>query len=101
MLLFYAGRGGWFCAPENRFLAVRGFLGGRGGVSQTTRPYHLYVLRPEGRDSLVVDGLEFVACSRSFGMLEEEVDIARLRQFWTSLGKTAIASSFLGILLRL
>jgi len=28
---------------------------GRAGVRQTTRPYHLYVLRPEGKDSVVID----------------------------------------------
>jgi len=34
---------------------------GRAGSVETTRPYHLYLLRPEGIDSLVVDGVEFVA----------------------------------------
>jgi len=33
---------------------------GRAGISQTTRPYHLYLLRPEGKDSVLVDGQEFV-----------------------------------------
>jgi len=31
---------------------------GRAGMSKITRPYHLYVLRPEGVDSLVIGGLE-------------------------------------------
>jgi len=39
---------------------------GRGGVSQTTRPYHLYLLRLEGKDSVIVDGLEFVKFSEEF-----------------------------------
>jgi len=33
---------------------------GRGGISATTRPYHLYVLRPEGMDSMRIEGREFV-----------------------------------------
>jgi hypothetical protein len=33
---------------------------GRAGMTQTTRPYHLYVLRPEGLDSLNINGREFV-----------------------------------------
>ena len=33
---------------------------GRGGLTQTTRPYHLYLLSPEGVDSTVVDGRHFV-----------------------------------------
>jgi hypothetical protein len=33
---------------------------GRAGITQTTRPYHLYLLKPEGRDSVVIDGLRFV-----------------------------------------
>ena len=33
---------------------------GRGGVSQNIRSYHLYVLRPEGVDSIVLDDRGFV-----------------------------------------
>ena len=33
---------------------------GRAGISQTTRPYHLYLLKPEGKDLVLVDGREFV-----------------------------------------
>jgi hypothetical protein len=39
---------------------------GRGGISQTTRPYHLYVLRPDGVDSLVIDGREFVKYAEEY-----------------------------------
>jgi len=39
---------------------------GRGGVTQTTRPYHLYLLKPEGRDSVVVDGHHFVGYERKY-----------------------------------
>jgi len=39
---------------------------GRGGVSATTRSYHLYVLKPEGIDSLLIDGYEFVKYSKDF-----------------------------------
>ena len=41
---------------------------GRGGVSQHTRPFHLYLLRPEGLDDVVVDGRRYV------GFSEEHLD---------------------------
>lgn len=39
---------------------------GRAGISQTTRPYHLYVIRPEGVDSLLIDGREFVKYAEEY-----------------------------------
>jgi len=39
---------------------------GRAGVSQNTRPYHLYLLRPEGKDSMVIDGHEFVKYAEEY-----------------------------------
>jgi hypothetical protein len=39
---------------------------GRAGISQTTRPYHLYLLRPEGRDSIRVDGRKFVKYAKEY-----------------------------------
>ena len=39
---------------------------GRGGVSATTRSYHLYVLKPEGMNSLLIDGHEFVKYSEEY-----------------------------------
>jgi len=42
---------------------------GRGGISATTRPYHLYVLRPEDAVSLRIDGREFVKYA------EEHLDV--------------------------
>jgi len=39
---------------------------GRGGVSATTRSYHLYLLKPEGMDSLLIDGHEFVKYSEEY-----------------------------------
>ena len=47
------------CVHEEVF---RGRLGKRGH----TRPFHLYALRPEGVDSLVIGGDVFVAFSREF-----------------------------------
>ena len=34
---------------------------GRGGVTQNTRPYHLYLLKPEGKESVSVGGRLFVS----------------------------------------
>jgi len=39
---------------------------GRGGMTQTTRPYHLYVLRPEGVDSQIIDGREFARYAKEY-----------------------------------
>jgi len=39
---------------------------GRGGMSGTTRPYHIYVLRPKGKDSLSMNGHEFVKYGKKF-----------------------------------
>lgn len=39
---------------------------GRGGVSTTTRSYHLYVLKPEGMESLLIDGRKFVKYSKEY-----------------------------------
>jgi len=42
---------------------------GRAGSSRTTRPYHIYTMKPDGVDSLHQDGLEFVAFD------EEHLDV--------------------------
>ncbi len=39
---------------------------GRGGIVQNTRPYHLYLLKPKGKDSVLVDGREFVAFDEKY-----------------------------------
>lgn len=39
---------------------------GRAGISQTTRPYHLYLLKPEDTDSMRVDGREFVKYAKKY-----------------------------------
>jgi hypothetical protein len=46
---------------------------GRGGVSRTTRPYHLYVLRPEGVDCLHLEGHEFVKFNKEYLDVRGEV----------------------------
>jgi len=39
---------------------------GKGGLSRNTRPYHLYVLGPEGFDSLVIDGRRFAKYKKEY-----------------------------------
>ena len=39
---------------------------GRAGMTQTTRPYHLYLLKPEGKDSVLIDGRRFVSYDRKY-----------------------------------
>jgi hypothetical protein len=39
---------------------------GRGGVSQHTRPFHLYLLRPEGVDDVEIKGWRYVGFSEEY-----------------------------------
>ncbi len=39
---------------------------GRAGTGRTMRAYHLYLLKPEGVDSLNLDGVEFVSFSEEY-----------------------------------
>jgi hypothetical protein len=39
---------------------------GRGGISQNTRPYHLYLLKPKGKDSVCLEGHEFVKYDEAY-----------------------------------
>ena len=39
---------------------------GRGGISQNTRPYHLYLLKPKGKDSVRLEGREFVKYDEAY-----------------------------------
>ena len=39
---------------------------GRGGISQNTRPYHLYLLKPENVDQAVFEGHRFVSYDEKF-----------------------------------
>jgi DNA-binding Lrp family transcriptional regulator len=39
---------------------------GRAGLSRTTRPYHLYLIRVGGQDEAKIDGYEFVKYSKKY-----------------------------------
>lgn len=39
---------------------------GRAGTSRTMRPYHLYLLKPEGVDSLHLDGVDFMSYDEQY-----------------------------------
>jgi hypothetical protein len=39
---------------------------GRGGISQNTRPYHLYLLKPKGKDSVRLGSHDFVKYDREY-----------------------------------
>jgi len=58
--LYLCWKGGLILRTKKPIYEFERRFRGRGGVSQTTRPYHLYLLRPEGKDSVIVDGREFV-----------------------------------------
>jgi hypothetical protein len=77
-----AGRGGLVLRTKKPIYEFERILKGRAGMSQTTRPYRLYVFRPEGVDSLLIDGREFVKYA------EEYLDVG-------AAGSTAKSSSSL------
>ncbi len=58
--LFRCWKGGYVLRTEKPIYIHERIFKGRGGVTQNTRPYHLYVLRPEGVNSLDVNGQRFV-----------------------------------------
>ncbi len=60
--------GGFVFRTEKLIYVHERIFEGRGGVAQNTRPYHLYVLRPEGVDSLLLDG-------RLFKYVKEYLDV--------------------------
>jgi len=39
---------------------------GRRGLSQTTRPYHLYLLKPEGKEFAAIEGRRFVSYDKKY-----------------------------------
>ena len=53
---------------------------GRGGLTQTTRPYHLYLLKPEGVDSTAIEGHRFVGYDPKYLMPEAAGRLARRRE---------------------
>jgi len=58
--LFRCWKGGYVLRTEKPIYVHERIFKGRGGVTQNTRPYHLYVLRPEDVNSLDVDRQRFV-----------------------------------------
>lgn len=77
-------------------------------MTQTTRPYHLYVLRPEGTDSLNIDGREFVKYAKEFldvrgggKHCKAKTVLEFLKRHKTrALFSKEVASSFVGLLER-
>jgi len=64
--LFRCWKGVFVLRTEKPLYEHERIFKGRGGVTQTTRPYHLYVLRPEGVDSLLLDGRRFVKYAKEY-----------------------------------
>ncbi|MFQ6077456.1 MAG: hypothetical protein ACE5Z5_15230, partial [Candidatus Bathyarchaeia archaeon] len=62
--LFRCWRRGLVLRTEKTVYEHERVFKGRAGVSSHTRPYHLYLLRPEGLDSAVVEGRRYVSYSK-------------------------------------
>lgn len=59
-------QGGLLLRTKESIYESKRVFKGRAGVGRVMRPYHLYVLRPEGVDSLRLDGHEFVKYHRKY-----------------------------------
>ncbi|MBT0159030.1 hypothetical protein G4O51_03495 [Candidatus Bathyarchaeota archaeon A05DMB-2] len=55
------------------------FFKGRGGISQNNRPYHLYLLKPKGKDSMRLEGHEFVKYDEAYLDARGGGKLAKLR----------------------
>ena len=64
--LYRCWRRGLVLRTRRPILSHEKVFKGRGGVSQHTRPFHLYMLRPEGVDDVLVDGLRYVGFSEEY-----------------------------------
>jgi len=61
--LFRCWRRGLVLRTEKPIYRRERVFRGRAGLSEHTRPYHLYILRPEGVEEVEVDGHRFVSFS--------------------------------------
>jgi len=59
-------RNGVILRTEKTLYEEKRIFKGRGGVSRTTRPYHLYILKLEGINNIVFDGHRFVGFAEEF-----------------------------------
>ena len=64
--LFRAWKGAYVLRTRRALYSQEHVFKGRGGKSQHTRPFHLYLLRPEGMEDVVVDGRRYVGFSEEY-----------------------------------
>ena len=57
---------GWILRTKSALYEGETVFRGRAGSVQTTRPYHLYMLKPDGVDSFKLNGIEFVAYAKEY-----------------------------------
>ena len=58
--LYRLWKEGRILRSERQFMEAQRIFKGRGGITRNLRKYYLYVLKPEGRDSVEIDGVRFV-----------------------------------------
>ena len=66
MALFRCWRRGLVLRTDAPILVHERVFKGRGGTSSHVRPFHKYLLRPEGFDVVVVEGRRFVGFSEEY-----------------------------------
>lgn len=59
-------RGGRVLRTAEAIFETERIFKGRAGVSNHMRPYHLYVIAPEGRDQVTLGGVRYVAYSEEY-----------------------------------
>jgi len=66
MVLYRLWRGGGVLRTERAVCEAERVRRGRAGTSSHMRPYHLYLLRPGGEESLVLGGRRYVAFRKEY-----------------------------------
>ena len=64
--LYRLWREGVILRTEKPFMESQRIFKGRGGITRNLRKYHLYVLKPEDKDSIEIQGVRFVKYKKEF-----------------------------------
>ena len=54
---------------------------GRDGITRNLRKYHLYVLKPEGKDSIEIEGIRFIKYRKEFKKTSKKSKVKIIYEF--------------------
>lgn len=64
--LYRLWREGAILRTEKPFMEAQRIFKGRGGITRNLRRYHLYILKPEEKDSITFQGVRYIKYSKKF-----------------------------------